>query len=424
MTTDTGLAADRLQRIGRMLHERVERGELAGLVTRVMRHGEVVQQEAVGWQDVASRTPMRRDAIFRIASNTKPIVSVAALMLVEEGRLRLRDPINDWLPELASMRALPVPDAPLDNARTASRPITLLDLLTHKSGFTYPRDPVLRAAGALPGSGVNADTRTPLERALEEHGLDGYPRCAPDAWLARLAKLPLAHDPGTRWTYGFSTDVMGVLVGRASGLGLGGFLRDRIFAPLGMSDTGFSLDSSQLRRLATTYVNRGDGVLRPADDLGERPWGYRARAEFSTEPPFECGGAGLVSTADDLMRFQQMLLHRGKWNGVRLLSRTTVDLMTRDHMTPEQRRQPLLGFAEMWAGMGFGLGVSVVDDPTRHFCSEPAGSFGWGGLYGTSATAVPREDMVHVFMTSLHQADALSRTRQDFVTQLLASIDD
>jgi CubicO group peptidase (beta-lactamase class C family) len=415
--TRQGFSVQRLAALRAPLARAVEAGEMPGAVGLVLRHGEPVHEDVVGWQDVGQRLPMRADTVFCIASLSKPITSVAALMLVERGVLRLDDPVARWLPELAAPKVLPRPDAPLAEARPARGFITLRHLLSHRSGLVYPVDAEMLKV--LP-----VDPRTPLEHAVAEAGLSGRPHQAPDAFMARLATLPLRCEPGEGFAYGFSTDVLGVLIARASGRPFGRFLAEEVFGPLGMVDSGFEVDARRAERLAPIYVRGADGRLVDSDTLDPPPWGYHPRASLLAPPAFESGGAGLLSTAPDLLRFQQMLLQGGRLGDVRLLSRNTVNLMCTDQMTEAQRSESIFGFAGIWRGMGFGLGVSIVDRPQWHHSMEPRGSFGWGGLYGGSATAVPSEGLAYVYLTSLHQGDLHCRARVDWVTLLLAALDD
>lgn len=412
-----GLSRQRLAALRAPLQRAVEAGQMPGAVGLVLRHGERVHEDVVGWQDPATRTPMQVDTLFRVASLSKPVTSVAALMLVERGVLRLDEPVARWLPELAAPRVLPRPDAPLAQARPARQPITLRHLLSHRAGLVYPVDDEM--VKALPH-----DPRTALERAVAAAGLWGRPRETPDAFIARLGALPLRFEPGEGFAYGFSTDVVGVLVARASGRRFGQFLAEEVFGPLGMADSGFQLTPAQAPRLAPVYLRDDRGALVDCETLATPPWGYHPQASLLTAPAFESGGAGLLSTAPDLLRFQQMLLQGGRLGEVRLLSRNTVALMCTDHLGEAQRAEPIFGFPSIWRGMGFGLGVSIVDRPQCHHSLEPRGSFGWGGLYGGSATAVPAEGLAWVYLTSLHQADLHCPARADWVTMLLASLDD
>jgi CubicO group peptidase (beta-lactamase class C family) len=374
-----GFSSERLARLTARMQEFEADERVSGVVTLVWREGLVVHGDVLGWQDVEAKTPMRRDTLFRIASMSKPITSVAALMLIEEGKLRLNDPVDRWLPELAKPRVLRDPAGPLARTTPAKRAITVRDLLTHRSGLAY----TFTSTG-------------PLSKALTDAGLLGSSSTLPtDEWMKRLGKLPLAYEPGTRWHYSLSTDVLGVLVERASGLPFPEFLRTRLFEPLGMRDTAFWVPAEKLERLATLYALDPKTGKPVATD---RP----PQSRLASPPGFASGGGGLVSTADDYLRFARMLLGGGELEGVRILSPRMVELMTTDQLTEEQRRVPFLGM-DFWAGQGFGLGVSVVDDPTRAIGSElvTAGTHGWGGAHGTWYFVDPAEDLAAVMMIQL-----------------------
>ena len=345
--------------------------------------------------------PMRRDTIFRIASMTKPITAVAAMILVEECVLRLDDPVDDLLPELAGRVVLRSLDAELDDTVPARRPITLRDLLTFRLG--------IGAVLAPPGS-------TPIGTAMDEAGVAPSAMPAqldPDEWMARLGRLPLAHQPGEGWMYHTGADVLGVLIARASGQPLEMFMQERIFGPLGMRDTAFHVPAEKLDRLPVSYSSGAGGKgLAVFDDSAGGRW--------STPPQFASGGGGLVSTADDYLAFCRMMLGGGRIGSVRILSRASVELMTSDHLTTEQRiaNEPFLS-----AGRGWGFGLSVVTRRTGLAWS--AGSFGWDGGIGTSAYSDPREDMVGILMTQrILDSPEMPPVFTDFWTSAYQAIDD
>jgi CubicO group peptidase (beta-lactamase class C family) len=373
-----GFSARRLAGIGPAMQAYVDRGAVAGVVTLVHRHGRVAHCEGAGWQDEEARLPMRPDTIFRIASMSKPVTSVAVMMLIEEGRLGLADPVERWLPELADRQVLKSLASPLDDTVKAARPITILDLLTHRSGLAYDFTVV-----------------GPLADALAELRVFPPRRIDPDSWLRAVAALPLASDPGKRWHYGISTDVLGILVARISGMSFPDFLDARLFGPLEMKDTGFSVPDNRLDRFAVAYAP-GKGGGREVDDApGRSPWRDPAA--------FPAGGSGLVSTAGDYLKFAHMLIERGRLNGVRYLSPKSIDIMTANHLTPEQRAVPFLGM-DFWAGQGFGLGFSVVDDVAKRNAFgdySSLGTVGWPGAYGTWWAADAKEDMVMLFMIQM-----------------------
>ncbi|WP_144112926.1 serine hydrolase domain-containing protein [Paraburkholderia sp. BCC1886] len=370
-----GLAAARLTALTHAMQGYVERGEVAGVVSLVWRRGEIGYFEPLGWRDQEAGLPMERDTLFRIASMTKPVTSAAILMLIEEDRLALDTPVSLWLPELGALRVLRDPSGPLDETDPLKAPLTVLDLLTHRAGFAYH----------FTASGPMADAYAQAFNGIDARG-DG------SAWLARIAGLPLMFQPGTRWHYGIATDVLGVLIERVTGMPLGDFFRTRIFEPLGMRDTAFSIPDAQLGRLATAYgVEPGTQRLVVEDHPSASRWSRTDR--------FQSGGGGLVSTAQDYLQFAQLLLGRGRVGDTRLLSHRSVDLMRSNFLTRDQRRVPAFGHV-LWAGQGFGLGVSVVDDPAQQLPLgyRSMGSFGWPGAFGTSWFADPVEEMIGLML--------------------------
>jgi CubicO group peptidase (beta-lactamase class C family) len=397
--SDGVFSGARLDRMRGVMAGHVERGLAPGIVTLVSRRGET-RVDAVGAKAVGGDDPMRRDTIFRIASMTKPVVAVAAMILVEECRLRLDDPVDPLLPELADREVLKRPDWPVDETVPANRPITLRDLLTLRLG--------IGAVLAPPGS-------HPIQVAMEEAelapGADS-PSLPPDEWMRRLGGLPLIHQPGERWMYETGSDVLGVLISRATGGSLEAFFRERIFEPLGMDDTGFHVPPAKVDRLASLYgANPETGALELHDDAGDSKW--------SRPPAFESGGGGLVSTVDDYLAFCRMMLNGGKHGGERILSRPSVELMTTDHLTPGQRQG-----AEMLLGEngGWGFGMSVVTG--RDDLAATPGRFGWDGGYGTSGYSDPGEDMIGILMTQRLAGPDSPRIDLDFWTSAYAAIDD
>ncbi|KUH97797.1 hypothetical protein AU190_21345 [Mycolicibacterium acapulense] len=351
------------------IREAIDAGLLAGAVTLVWHAGEVVQVNELGHRDVDAGLPMQRDTLFRIASMTKPVTVAAAMSILEEGRFALTDPIARWVPELADMQVLVDPRGELDKTTPARRLITFDDLMTHRSGLAY--------AFSVLG---------PLSRA---YGRMSF-RQDQDRWLAELAALPLAHQPGDRLTYSHATDVLGIALSRIEGKPLSDILRERIFEPLQMPDTGFSVGTSRRHRAATMYKLDQNNTLQH-DVMGPAP---------ITDPPFCTGGAGLWSTVDDYLRFAQMLLAGGTLDGVRVLSEESVRLMRTDRLTDEQKRQDFLG-APFWVGRGFGLNLSVVTDPAKSqplFGPGGLGTFSWPGAYGTWWQADPSADLILIYL--------------------------
>lgn len=349
--------------------EAVEAGLISGAVTLVWHRGDVLQVNEIGQRDIEAGLPMQRDTLFRIASMTKPVTVAAAMALVEEGKLALTDPVSRWLPELADMRVLVKPNGPLDETVAARRPITVEDLMTHRSGLAY--------AFSVGG---------PISRAYGQVSL----RQDQDHWLAELAALPLVHQPGERLTYSHGTEVLGVVLSRIEGKPLHVVLAERIFEPLGLTDTGFFISPDKRGRAATMYRLDEAGALQH-DVMGPIP---------VKEPRFCQGGAGLVSTADDYLRFAQMMLGGGTVDGIRVLSEASVASMRTDRLSEEQKQQPFLG-APFWIGRGFGLSLSVVTDPAKSaqlFGAGGLGAFGWPGAYGTWWQADPANDLILIYL--------------------------
>jgi CubicO group peptidase (beta-lactamase class C family) len=393
-----GLSHARLGRMHGVMAGSIERGELPGLVTLVSRRGEV-HVDAIGKQSFGG-DPMRRDTLFRIASMTKPITAVAAMILVEECRLRLDEPVDRLLPELADRKVLKQLDGPLDDTVPASRPITLRDLLTFRLGF-----------GGLFGPG-----ESPIRKAMAEAEVAPGPRVFPhstDEFMRRVGSLPLLHQPGEKWMYHTGSDILGVLIARATGQRLETFFRDRIFTPLGMKDTAFSVPEAKLDRLATAYQpDAATGKLALFDEAGGGSW--------ARPPIFEAGGGGLVSTVDDYLAFCRMMLNKGKHESERILSRLSVELMTTDHITPEQKAVSGF-FPGFWDNHGWGFGVSIIT--RRDDVGGVPGRFGWDGGYGTSAYSDPREEMVAILMTQ-SLGTLFSNLYPDFWTSAYQAIDD
>jgi CubicO group peptidase (beta-lactamase class C family) len=392
------------------LHDRmaahVERGALPGLVTLVSRRGQV-QVDAIGTQTLGRAAPMRRDTIFRISSMTKPITAAAAMILVEDGTLRLDEPVDRILPELADRRVLTRLDASLDDTVPAHRSITLRDLLTFRMGFGLiwgPQDatPIQRAAAAL-----DLQAFGPPKPRVQP---------APDEWMRRFATLPLMHQPGERWMYNTGAEVLGVLLARAAGQPLEALLRTRLFEPLGMKDTAFSVPTEKLDRLATSYM--ADPVTGRLEVFDEAEGG-----QWSRPPAFPSAAAGLVSTVDDMLAFGAMMLEKGTLRGVRVLSASSVDAMATDQITLAQKGASGRSLdPTFWEHRGWGLGLSVV---TRGDELSPVpGRFGWDGGLGTSWCTDPRKDLVAILMTQRSEYPYGSAVYRDFWTSTYGAIDD
>jgi CubicO group peptidase (beta-lactamase class C family) len=374
-----GLSRAGLDRMRDVMSGYVKRGEVPGLVTLVSRRGEV-HVDAIGRMAVGGGGQMQRDSIFRISSMTKPITAVAAMILVEESKLRLDEPVDRLLPELSGRRVLKRLDGPLDDTVPANRPISVRDLLTFRMGLGVVMEP--------PGT-------YPIQGAMSELMLgDGPPSPSippePDEWIRRLGTLPLMHQPGERWMYNTGSDVLGVLIARASGQPLETFMRERIFLPLGMTDTGFNVPASKLDRFPVSYsINRATGLLLEVYDQAEG-------GQWSHPPAFPSGAGGLVSTIYDYQAFGQMLLDKGMHGGRRLLSRPSVEVMTTDQLTPAQKAVSGLipGFFD---SHGWCFGMSVVT--ARDNMAKSVGTFGWDGGLGTTWYSDPHEEMVTILMT-------------------------
>src|SRR5882672_9666461 len=385
-----GFSKARLDRMRDVMAGHVERG-VPGLVTLVSRRGEVhvdeIGMKAAGGPGAVGNGPIRRDTIFRISSMTKPITAVATMILVEECLLRLDEPVDRLLPELADRRVLRGLDGPLDDTVPAHRPISVRDLLTFRMGFGMIMAP--------PDS-------MPIQKALSERMLGQGP-------------LPLMHQPGERWMYHTGSDVLGVLIARASGQPFEMFLRERIFEPLGMEDTAFGVPASKVDRLATAYwTNFQTGALEFYDSAEGGQW--------SRPPAFPSGGGGLISTIDDYFAFGRMMLNHGRHNGGRILSRPSVETMTIDHLTPAQKAVSGLvpGYFD---GHGWGFGVAVVT--RREDVAAPVGSYGWDGGLGTSWRSDPSEDMVAILLTQASWTSPVPpRVSRDFRTAAYQAIDD
>jgi CubicO group peptidase (beta-lactamase class C family) len=363
---DVGISASKLEHADAVVREMIEKKEFAGAVLEVARDGKVVDLKAIGMMNVAKSLPMKTDTIFRIYSMTKPITTVAAMMLWEEGRFQLDDPVSKYIPELKGLR---VYVGPKDETVPAKREITIRDLMRHTSGFTY---------------GVFGDT--PVDRMYKAKRL--LDRNVPlQEFVSRLATIPLQYQPGTRFHYSVSVDVLGRVVEVVSGRSLDTFFEDRIFKPLDMVDTAFFVPASKVDRFATNY---GPGLV-----VIDNP----AKSPYLKPPKFFSGGGGMVSTARDYTRFCQMVLNGGELEGARLLKKETVDLMTHNQLPPEALPMSMPGPGPSVTGLGFGLGFAVhmAADPNNP--SSVVGEYFWGGAASTGFTICPRNETVTVALT-------------------------
>lgn len=375
-STDPGLPPETVARLRAPATAAVETGDVPGLVTLAWQGNRIIDVHAVGLADIAAARPMERGTIFRIASMTKPVTTVCALTLVEEGLMRLEDPITKWAPEFTDMRVLRTPDGPLDDTCPAPRAITIEDLMTHRSGLTAYNfvDPgPLAQASAVLGNGIDS----PLSS---------------DAWLAALAALPLAYAPGERFNYGFSIDLLGLIIGRAVKTSFRQAMAERVFGPLHMHDTDFWIAPDKRERAAVPYdAGAGLGDFTPGEPsafIGEAP------------QDFASGGQGLASTADDYLTFARMLIAGGEVDGVRLLQPETVRLMAANRLTDAQRALGFLGMP-FWAGQGQGLGMSVITDAEKNawMGAGSNGAFGWSGAYGGWWQGDPARDLILIWLT-------------------------
>jgi CubicO group peptidase (beta-lactamase class C family) len=380
-----GLSKAGLEHLHEVMAGHVAAGRVPGLVLG-LRRGDDSHVDAIGTAAVGGAEPMRPDAIFRITSMTRPVTAVATLMLVEQGKLGLDEPVDRLLPELAGRRVLRRLDGPVNETVPADRPVTVRDLLTFRAGFGMilaPTDayPVLQAEQALELSSVGPPT------PVTPHG--------PDEWLRRLGTLPLMDQPGVQWRYSTGSQILGVLIARAAGQPAEAFYRERVFDPLGMNDTGFQVPAGKLHRLVRCYREE-DGTLAAFDDGGA--W-TRPRA-------FTDAGAGLVSTVGDYLCFGQMLLGGGVWRGERILAAELVAAMTADQLTPGQRGTagPILD------GRGWGFGVSIIDPAERTGLK----GYGWNGGFGTAWANDPAEGLVAVLATQVLAAPGSTSAEADF----------
>jgi CubicO group peptidase (beta-lactamase class C family) len=381
-----GLSSERLNRISATVQKTIDDNRIAGAVTLVVRRGQVAWFKAQGMQDREAAKPMRPDTIFRICSMSKPITSVAVMMLYEEGHFLLDEPVSKYLPEFKNPKVLVKPSAGTPYTIPATREITIRDLLRHTSGISY---------------NWNVDLGPLYKDANVGHGMLPYDGTIEDN-TDRLAKMPLLFNPGERFEYGLNADVLGRLVEVVSGKTFDEFLRTRIFEPLGMKDTYFFPPDNKLDRLSTAYSYYADkGLARfPDTPITEGPFIYSAEYPYHGPKKLFSGGAGLNSTAMDYARFCQMLLDGGKLGNVRILSRKSVELMTHDQLgkiAPDQ-------------GFGLGFGIDGIKAPLAELGTP--GEFNWAGFFYTTFSIDPKEQMIVVFMGQLHPAGDLRLDRQ------------
>jgi CubicO group peptidase (beta-lactamase class C family) len=392
-----GLSSERLERIGTTVQHDIDDKRIAGAVTLVIRHGQVVWFKSQGMMDREAARPMRADAMFRICSMSKPITSVAVMILYEEGKFLLDDPVSKYLPEFKNPKVLVKPASGDAYTIPATEQITIRDLLRHTSGLTY---------------NWNDELGPMYEQANVASGLLQYDGTIGDS-VKNLAGLPLLFNPGERFEYSLGVDVLGRLVEVVSGKPLDEFFRARIFEPLGMKDTYFYPPDNKLDRLATAYTYYPDKGLNrfPETPIKEGPFSYSADYPSRGPKKLFSGGAGLVSTAMDYARFCEMMLNEGKAGNSRLLSRKSVELMTHDQ----------LGKIGPDRGFGLGFGVDGVKAPLSELGS--AGEYNWGGFFYTGFSIDPKEQMIVIFMAQLHPGGGLTLDRQVHALAYQAIID-
>ncbi|MFI5542783.1 serine hydrolase domain-containing protein [Streptomyces sp. NPDC051815] len=402
-----GFSEAGLRRVRDVLTRYVDSGRIPGVVALVGRDGHT-HVEAIGTMRHEGGAPVRRDTIFRMASTSKPVAMAPVMVLLDECVLRLDDPVDQWLPELADRRVLSRPDGPLDDTVPARRPVTVRDLVTSTFGLGMD----LSTFGA------------PIQAAIQELELTGHATPIPeqDEWMRRLGTLPLMHQPGEQWQYHISHDVLGVLVSRVTGRPFEAFLRERVLDPLGMTDTGFHVPAEKIDRLPPSYA--------PHPQTGEfTVWDEAEGGRYSAPPAFQAGGGGLVSTADDYHAYFRMLLNGGMHGTTRILSRAAVELMTTNRLTPEQERTRSalardavhVSFGQGQQG-GWGFGMAVR---TYRGDYAPLGQFGWDGGTGTSVYADPENRLTGVLLTQVGlSVPDPARLVQDFWTTLYQAIDE
>lgn len=361
-----GLSIERLARIKPAMQQYIDQKKLAGVMTLVARNGEIVHWHSQGLQDIEKQTPLAKDTIFRIYSMSKPITAVAALTLWEQGKFHMHDPIDKYLPELKGLKVYVSGSGDDMVLEEAKYPIRIIDLFTHTAGFSY------------------GFSNSEVDKMYQALFAKGMPESSSDS-LKMIASLPLNHQPGTAWNYGVNTDVIGFLVERLSGKKLGDYMQEKIFGPLNMTDTAFSVAPENLDRFAEVYTvgKQGQTIVMENEPLGD----------FLSDPAVHNAGGGLTSTMGDYYIFAQMLLNGGHYNGVQILGRKTVEYMRSNHL-PES----LIPFNAQSTGEGYGLAVSVMVDPGQSRFMSSTGNFGWSGAASTFMRIDPKENMIMISM--------------------------
>jgi CubicO group peptidase (beta-lactamase class C family) len=409
-----GMSAAALARIDRHLKERyIDAGRYPGTQLLVYRRSKIVHSSVQGFADLERKAPVKEDTIFRIYSMTKPITSVAFMMLVEEGRVAIDDPVHKYIPEWKNLGVFVAGSAPSYLTKPPARPMQIVDLLRHTSGLTY---------GFQQRSNVDAGYRAMKIGEVVTSG-------TLDSMIADLAKMPLEFSPGEAWNYSLSTDVIGYLIGKISGVPYEQFLKERIFKPLGMNDTDFYIPADKAHRFAACYsadppgeIKYLPGERKPMLSLQDDP----AKSAYLKPPTFFSGGGGLCSTTPDYLTFCRALLNRGELGGVRLLGPKTLALMTTNHL-PGGRDLPAMSrsmFAEAsYNGMGFGLGFAVSMNPAQMLIAGSPGEGSWGGAAGTAFWIDPAEELITIFMTQVMPSTAFP-IRRELRTMIYAAVSD
>lgn len=394
-----GMSSERLAAMGRFFEQQTQREAAAGYAILVARHGKLVYSAAVGMRDREAKAPMSLDTRFRMFSMTKPVTSVAVLMLYEEGKLQLDDPVSRYLPAFAQSQVfVGIDDAGKPRLEPARQPITIRHLLTHTSGLGY---------------GPGYDASSPIAGLWS--GLKLFGPGTPDDKIRQLAGLPLYFQPGSQWRYSYASDVLGHLVEVVSGVPFADFLKQRLFDPLGMTHTGFSVPAADAGLVAVAYQRDAEGKLqRAGGPLASPP---------TSPPPFISGGAGLISTAGDYLRFAQMLADKGRFEGRQYLSPATVELMTSNHVPDDTQAK---AYGDQWRGLGFGLGVSPVIDYRHVPQANRNGDYTWPGVLDTNWLVSPSTGIVAVVLAQVVRgADRQpNRTYQDMHNQVYQAVTD
>jgi CubicO group peptidase (beta-lactamase class C family) len=409
-----GMSKPALDRVEDHLKRRyIDAGRFPGTQLVVYRRGKVVHSAVQGFADLERKAAVKDDTIFRIYSMTKPITSVAFMMLVEEGRVALDEPVHKYIPEWKNLGVFQAGTAPAFLTKPPARPMLIVDLMRHTSGLTY---------GFQQRSNVDAAYRDKQIGEVEKAG-------TLDSMIADLAKIPLEFSPGEAWNYSVSNDVIGYLIGKISGIPFEQFLKERIFAPLGMADTDFFVPADKVHRFAACYNADPGGMM--SFHAAEKKGGLTlqddpATSSFLTRPSFISGGGGLCSTSADYLTFCRALLGGGELGGVRLIGPKTLALMTTNHL-PGGRDLPEMSrsmFAEAtYNGIGFGLGFSITMDPAKTLIPGSAGEYAWGGAATTSFWIDPKEELIAIFMTQVLPSSAYP-VRRELRTMIYAAITD